>query len=158
MNIFKTFRTPIVKYPTLVKGIIDGPIRCESEDGSEVFLPPRKGILKIEPFVMLPELNPTNYNLQPIPSSSDVFGKTFFITHLQHKARYFSLLYEPFIYHYGWFWKLQERDVTGVFRTPNSERGIYWRTFGWRWQVPDERSNWTNFIWSNGRVPGMHLD
>lgn len=153
----KKFKRPTVMYPTLVRGIIHGPVRCESIDGSEIYLPPMSGTLKIKPFVLHEAMRPTEWNLLPIEENDSRFGKTFFVTHLQQKATYFSLRYSPFSYHFGKFWKLQTRKPDGT-RIPNSEQGIYWRTPGWRWQVPDARSEGTPWIWSWGRVPGGHLD
>ena len=123
-----------ILYPTLIRGIIDGPIRCESLDGSELWLPPKEGILKIPPF---------SQN-----------GKTWSVTHLQKKASYFSLLFSPFIYHWGRFWHLQEQDAQGNW-FPGTERGLYWRTPGWRWDSdPNLGSPW---VFSKGYVGG-HLD
>lgn len=130
-------KRPNVLYPTLIRGVIDGPIRCESLDGSEIWLPKKKGILKIPPF--------------------ERDGKTFCVSHIQKKAKMFRLLYDPFIYHFGQFWRLQQQDKEGNW-IPGSEQGIYWRTPGWRFQVPDAKSDWTPWIWSWGRFIGTHLD
>ena len=127
-------KTPDVLYPTLVRGIIRGPIRCESLDGSEIFLPEREGILRIEPFKM--------------------DGKVFAVCHQQKKATYFSLLYEPFIYHWGKFWHLQEKNSNGQW-IAGSEKGLYIRTPGWRWDIdPHLEKPW---VFSKGFVGG-HLD
>lgn len=131
------FKRPEVLYPTLIRGIIDGPIRCESLDGSELWLPPRDGKLHMPPF--------------------EHEGKTYCVSHLQKKAKYFSLLYSPFIFHYGKFWHLQEQDDQGNWK-PGTEEGIYFRSPGWRWQRPDQKSEGTPWIFSGGRVPGTHLD
>lgn len=154
---------PSVIYPTLIRGYIKGPIRCESIDGSELWLPSTSGRLKIKPFVNDESFQSTKpqrfYANIFTPASVD--NKTYFVTHLQKKATFFSLLYDPFIYHFGTFWKTQEylqNPDGGWGWKSNSERGIYWRTPGWRWQVPDEKSNGTTWIWSGGRVPGAHLD
>lgn len=135
-------KTPTVLYPTLVKGVIIAPeIRCESIDGSELWLPSSYGEMWFQ-------------NARPFVHSD---GKTYAISHLQKKATYFSLLYDPFIYHWGKFWHLQEQRQDGSW-IPGTERGIYWRTPGWRWQKPDANSNGTPWIFSGGRIPGMHLD
>lgn len=134
-------KRPTVLYPTLRSGYIDGPIRCQSLDGSELWLPERTGKLCIEPF--------------------EKDGKTWCVSHLQKKAKSFSLLYDPFIYHWGKFWHLQETYVDASGATiwkPGTERGIYWRTPGWRWQMPDAVSEGTPWIFSGGRIPGGHLD
>jgi len=131
-------KTPSVQYPTLVRGFIHGPIRCESLDGSELWLPPREGKITMEPF------------------KAD--GKTFCVSHLQKRATFFSLLFKPFIYH-QWIGKPQEQ-VAGLW-IPGSEKGNlllggYWRTPGWRWDSdPNLPSPW---VWSWGRAPGTHLD
>ena len=134
-------KRPSVLYPTLVKGIIRGPIRYESLDGSQMYGPEREGNLRIPPFEM--------------------DGKMWCVSHIQKKAKYFSLTFDPFIYHFGKFWHLQETFIDGngveIYK-PGTEQGIYFRTPGWRWQRPDQRSNWTPWIWSWGRVPGTHLD
>ena len=149
------FKRPEFLYPTVVKGKIVGPIRCESIDGSIIWLPAgthhimstgeylvsKDGIARLEDFKTFVHED----------------GKTYFITHLQKKASYFSLLYSPFIYHYGWFWRLPKENAYGGF-VPNSEQGIYWRTCGWRWQLPDARSEGTTWIWSGGRIIGSHQD
>jgi hypothetical protein len=132
---------PNVLYPTLVKGRIDGPIRCESVDGSELWLPNYGDCeLHIEPF----EKN----------------GKMWCVSHLQKKAKYFSLRFDPFIYHWGKFWHRQEftEEPDGVIHwKPGTERGIYWRTPGWRWNIPDKNSDMTPWIFSKGFFGG-HLD
>lgn len=130
-------KRPTVLYPTLVCGYINGPIRCQSIDGSELWLPPATGRLAIAPF--------------------DRDGKTWCVSHLQKRATFFSLKYDPFIFHWGRFWHLQEQDAEGLWK-PGTEQGIYWRTPGWRWQKPDALSEGTPWIFSWGRVPGTHLD
>jgi hypothetical protein len=135
------FKRPTVLYPTLVNGIIDGPIRCISLDGSELWLTPQPG----------------NFAMQPFEHQ----GKTYAISHIQKKAKFFSLRFEPYSYHYGRFWHLQETyvDMNGVtIFKPGTEKGIYWRTPGFRWQQPDKKSNGTPWIWSWGRFVGTHLD
>lgn len=135
------FTRPKILYPTLVRGYIDGPIRCESIDGSELWLPPATGRLRIEPFLK--------------------DGKVWCVTHIQLKAKYFSLLYDPFIYHQGYRIKAQEfsQNPDGGWSTKaGTEIFPYWRTCGWRWQKPDEKSKGTPWIWSWGRGPGLHLD
>jgi len=131
------FNRPKILYPTLIKGIISGPIRCESIDGTELWLPRRNGILRMEPF------------------TAD--GKMFCVSHIQKKSKFFQLLYDPFIFHSGAFWHLQEQDPDGSWKA-GTERGIYWRTPGWRWQIPDAVSDWTPWIFSGGRFFGGHLD
>lgn len=134
-------KRPECLYPTLINGRIDGPIRCQSIDGSEMWLPAQSGKITMPPF--------------------EHGGKMWCVSHLQKKAKFFSLLYDPFIYHFGSFWKLQEYSENpdgGSSWKPGTEQGIYWRTWGWRWQLPDEKSGGTPWIFSWGRMIGMHLD
>lgn len=140
-------KKPTVLYPTVVKGIIHAKeMRCESIDGSEIWIKaPESGVITLR-------------NFKPFVHTD---GKTYFITHLQKKATYFSLLYKPFIFHH-WVGQPPKQDANGNW-IPGSEKGNlllggYWRTCGWRWQRPDARSNWTPWIWSWGRGPGGHLD
>lgn len=140
-------KMPDFLYPTVVKGIIHATeMRCESIDGSEIWIKaPPGGIFTLK-------------NFKPFVHTD---GKTYFPSHLQKRATYFSLLYSPFIFHWGRFWHLQETHTDGAGLTtwlPGTERGIYWRTPGIRWQVPDARSNLKPWIWSNGRFLGGHLD
>lgn len=135
------FKKPTVQYATLVRGYIDGPIRCESIDGTELWLPPMSGKLRIIPFLD--------------------HGIKFGVSHLQKRATYFSLLFDPFIYHH-WVGKPQKQAPDGTW-IPGSERGNlllggYWRTPGWRWQIPDANSNGTPWILSGGRIFGTHFD
>lgn len=135
------FKCPEVLYPTLTHGVIDGPIRIESLDGSQDYLPPQSGVLHIPPF--------------------EKDGKMWTVSHIQKKAKFFSLLYDPFIYHIGYFWKLQESyiDSNGVeIYKPGTEIGLYTRSMGWRWQRPDAKSKGSPWIFSGGRIPGTHLD
>lgn len=146
------FETPKATYPTLVTGFINGPVRIENIEGEQRYLTP--GTLPYESR----QGNVFKYvNVAPFRLD----GKIWFVTHIQNKATYFSLTYDPFIYHFGKFWRLQQKykDANGVeMWKPGSEQGIYFRTPGWRWQIPDKRSNYTTWIWSWGRVPGTHLD
>lgn len=140
---------PTVLYPTLVKGYMEAEaVRFESIDGSEMYIAPQD-LMSQFALLFYPRDNGIWFqNFKPF----ELGGKTWFVTHVQKKATYFSLQYDPWIYHWGKFWKLQEPGK------PGSEKGIYWRTWGWRWQVPDDNSKGTPWIWSGGRFPGMHLD
>ncbi len=126
-------KRPTVLYPTLVKGIIYGPIRCESLDGSEMYLEGSN-------------TSPTYFDhFAPF----EMKGKTWAVSHLQKKSPRFTLLFDPFIFHWGKFWKLQEDGK------PGTERGIYWRTPGWRRDLdPKLEIPW---VWSWGFLGG-HLD
>jgi hypothetical protein len=130
---------PTVDYPTLVNGRISGPIRCESLDGTELWLPPQEGKLAIVPF------------------QKD--GKWFGISHIQKKSNSFSLYFSPFSYHFGEFWHLQEQDEKGNWK-PGTEKGIYIRCpFSWRWDVPGTvlDGKLEHWIFSKGYAGG-HLD
>lgn len=140
-------KKPTVSYPTLTRGYIEGPIRCESLDGSELWLPPATGRLKIPPF----------WQVDP----NDRVLKQWCVSHLQKRSHYFSLLYDPFIFHH-WVGEPQKTDANGNW-IPGSEKGNlllggYWRTPGFRWQKPDSVSNWTPWVFSGGRIPGTHFD
>lgn len=132
------FDRPSVLYPTLIKGYIDGPILCKSLDDSELWLLPKSGKLYIPPF--------------------EQDGKTWFVSHIQRRAKSFSLLYDPFIFHRNFkTFKLQKEDENGK-GIGGTEIVSYFRSPGWRWQFPDEKSQGTPWIWSWGRVLGSHLD
>ena len=61
-------KIPDVLYPTVVEARISGPIRCESLDGKELYLPPQEGIIRdLKPFVQ--------------------DGVTYAVTHLQKKSK-----------------------------------------------------------------------
>ncbi len=131
MNIFNA---PTVLMPTLVKGYCEGPIRCESLDGSEMWLDPKPGIIILPPF--------------------QSGGKTWCVSHIQKKSHSFTLEFSPFSYHWGRFWHLQEQDQQGTW-LPGTEKGIYWRTPGWRWDSdPALKAPW---VFSKGYA-GSHLD
>jgi len=99
-----------------------------------LYLPKQEGNLTIKPF--------------------EHEGKTYAVSHLQKKSKSFSLYFSPFIYHFGSFWKLQEQDEFGDW-IPGTERGIYGRTPGWRWDVAG--TNGQHWIFSKGYLGG-HLD
>ena len=124
--------------PTLEWGIIRGPIRMEALDGSEFYLPEEEGPLYIPPV--------------------ERGGKMFCVTHLQKKATYFSLRFSPFIYHWGNFWKLQEQNEQGQW-VGGTEKGIYIRSPGWRFDFPGTVINGVreHWIFSKGFF-GSHLD
>jgi hypothetical protein len=127
-------KRPTCLYPTLARGIISGPIRCESLDGSEIWLPPANGILRIEPF------------------NKD--GKTYAVSHMQKASSSGYLLMSPFIFHAWHFWKHQAKDSAGGW-LPGTEQGIYTRSPGWRWDVAG--TNGEHWIFSKGFLGG-HWD
>lgn len=148
------FKRPTVLYPTVILGVIEGPIRLESIDGTELFLPPgtdvNGGFLSGRVF---PDKLSHIRNGGPLKINDKMYG----VSHIQRRSPYFSLVYDPFIYHFGKFFVTQKEDENGK-GIPGTEKGIYFRTPGWRWQVPDEKSNGTPWIFSGGRIPGSHLD
>lgn len=125
-------------YPTVVEGVIYGPVRCESLDGSEMYLttPDEVTVFK---------------NFKPFMKD----GKMWAVTHLQKKSRKGWLKMSPQSYHRWWFWKLQEQDEQGNWK-PGTERGIYFRKpFSWRWDVAS--TNGKHWIWTFGFLGG-HWD
>jgi len=127
-------KKPTSLYPAVLYGIISGPIRCESLDGSELWLPPRTGVLHIEPF--------------------ERDGKTYGVSHMQKASTFGYLIMRPFIIHVWHFFKLQAKDDNGGWM-PGTERGFYGRTFGWRWDVAG--TNGEHWIFSKGFLGG-HWD
>lgn len=136
MSIFELLSYPQVDYPTVVRGQIYGPIRCESLDGSELFLP-NDGMVELRNFT---------------PFKKD--GRIYAVTHLQKRSKKGSLTMSPWIYHWWDFQKLQEQDIDGNW-VPGTERGIYLRTPGWRWDVAGTQGK--HWIRSGGFIGG-HLD
>lgn len=110
---------PETDYPTLVEGRIEGQIRCEALDGSDLYLPEQTGIIR---------------DLKPFEKD----GKTYAITHLQKKSKKGFLIMEPFIIHTYYWWHLQEFTQNpdgGWSWKPGTERGVYARTPGWRFDT-----------------------
>lgn len=82
--------------------------------------------------------------------------KVVVLTHLQNKCK-FGIFFSPwpFQFHFWWHWKLQEYkldDNNVLMRIPNSERGIYFRLPGWRWDIEE------GMKFTGGRIPGAHWD
>lgn len=126
------FKRPSKLYPTVVRGVIHGPIRLENLKGESRYLKSAIHYLdNVEPYFL--------------------DGALWAVTHLQYKAKYFHLVMNPWIIHHGSFSKLQEPGK------PGTEWGWYWRTWGWRWQKPDDNSQGTPWIWTKGYF-GRHLD
>jgi hypothetical protein len=128
MNL-KDLITPKVNYPTVIRGYVEGPLRLESLDGTEMYLEPQGELRNFQPVV--------------------IDGKTWAVTHLQKKSKRGWLLMSPYIYHW---WNFSELQIPGK---PGSEKGIYWRTPGWRWDNdPHMARPW---VFSKGYF-GWHLD
>ena len=76
------------------------------------------------------------------------------MTHLQKKMRwgfYLSTGWRSWCFHFWFHWHMQERGVDGTY-VPNTERGIYFRTPGWRWDLEE------GMRFTGGRIPGAHWD
>lgn len=58
----------------------------------------------------------------------------FGVTHLQKRSRFGFLLMWPFCLHVWWMWRPQARPDAGSGWLPGTERGIYARTPGYRWE------------------------
>lgn len=54
------------------------------------------------------------------------------LTHLQKYSHLGFMLTWPFCFHFWVMWKLQEGSDTTRW-IPGTERGLYFRTPGWRW-------------------------
>lgn len=67
-------------------------------------------------------------------------GRTI-LTHLQKYSHFGFMLTWPFCFHFWIFWKLQDWDISGGW-IPGTEKGIYFRTPGWRWDY-DLGMKWT---------------
>lgn len=119
---------PEVEYPTIVDGVVYGPVRCESLDGSEMYLetPDEVTVFK---------------NFKPFEMNGKMWG----VTHLQKKSPRGWLRTSPDCWHWWRFWKMQKQDSSGNW-IPGTERGIYIRKPGinlfgkqiitsWRWDV-----------------------
>ena len=123
------FKYPSVEYPTVIRGYIEGPVRWEALDGSQIY---HLENMKLK-------------NQGPIW----VEGKKYAITHLQKKSHKGWLLMSPYIFHWWNFTKLQDPNK------PGTEEGWYGRTPGWRWQVATQ----DHILWiaSKGYL-GKHWD
>lgn len=141
MSLIKQPKYPTVDYPTIDSGVIHGPIRCESLDGSEMYL-------EEDDVTVLNDFKPFVLN-----------GKTWGVSHLQKRSKRGWLKVSPSCYHWWWFWKLQEKDSNGQWIS-GSERGIYFRQpFSWRWDVAGTVIDGIlrHWIWTKGYLGG-HWD
>lgn len=68
-------------------------------------------------------------------------GRTI-LTHLQKYSHFGFMITRPFCIHFWLFWKLQERNPFLEVWRPGTERGIYTRTPGYRWDK-DLGMKWT---------------
>ncbi len=60
------------------------------------------------------------------------------LPHLQKYSHFGFMLTYPFCFHFWLFWKLQESTggpAGSEQWTPGTEKGIYFRTPGWRWDI-----------------------
>lgn len=128
---------PKVDYPTCLFGFMQGPIRVESLDSSEMFVNS-----KFQVFI----------NQKPI----NWYGRTYAITHLQKKSHFGFLVMWPFCLHLWFFIQKQKICAHGGW-VPNSEFGKYFRFGRWRWDVAG--TNGKHWIpWSIYINFGFHWD
>jgi len=131
------------KLPTILFGIIVGPIRLENEQGGSVTQASRFKILIFQ---------------KPVQVFLD--EEKYYVTHIQYNARTWYLLCWPMIFHFC-FWqprfqqlKPDPNDPKKLDPIPGSEIAFYGRLFGWRKQRPDPNG----YIFSKGYPPFGHLD
>jgi len=79
------------------------------------------------------------------------------ITHLQKRMKWGIFMTtgpKSWGLHFWFHWHMQEfpDPQDPDFYNPNSERGIYFRLPGYRWDLEE------GMIWTGGRVPGAHWD
>jgi len=142
MSLFKKPEYPTVSYPTIIEGVVDGPMRCESLDGSEMYIGGDNEVHVLKNFG---------------PFEKD--GKTWAVTHLQKKSKKGWLKTSPDGYHCWNFWQLQKQDNNGNWIS-GTERGIYFRKpFSWRWDVAGTFLDGAlrHFVWTKGFL-GLHWD
>lgn len=76
------------------------------------------------------------------------------MTHLQKKMKWGIFIttgWKSWGVHFWFHWHMQEFHGENAY-TPNSERGIYFRLPGYRWDIEE------GMIFTGGRVPGAHWD
>lgn len=81
-------------------------------------------------------------------------GKTLVLTHLQKKMKWGIFIttgWKSWGFHFWYHWHMQEFQDENAY-TPNSERGVYFRLPGYRWDIEE------GMIFTGGRVPGAHWD
>ena len=80
--------------------------------------------------------------------------KVVVLTHLQKKMKWGIFIttgWKSWGFHFWYHWHMQEFQDENAY-TPNSERGVYFRLPGYRWDLEE------GMIFTGGRVPGAHWD
>ena len=86
----------------------------------------------------------------PVRAEQSLDGTRTVLTHLQKFSKWGFMLHWPFGFHF-WFWfRKQQQDAQGGW-LPGTERGIYFRTPGYRWDLD------LGMIWTWGYF-GFHWD
>lgn len=67
------------------------------------------------------------------PIRTELYGERTILTHLQKYSHFGFMMTWPFCFHFWVFLKLQEKE-NGQWK-PGTEKGIYFRTPGWRWDA-----------------------
>lgn len=134
---------PTQLYPTVLEGEIWGPVRCESLDGSEMYLYEDHDQQTSVRFI----------NFKPFEKD----GKTWGVSNIQKKSKSGWIKTDPKCY-YSWeMSKLQDTytDKNGaVISVPGTEKGWYFRQpLSWRRQI-NPLEPW---VWSKGYL-GRHFD
>lgn len=97
----------------------------------------------------------TVFSLIVGPIRVEVFNGRTILTHLQKLSRCGFLFTWPFCFHFWFMWKKQEVQIIPGFDdpyfVPGSEKGIYIRTPGYRWDT----TNGMNWTWG---YCGLHWD
>jgi len=133
---------PTADYYTILAGEIWGPVRCESLDGSEMYLPEVSGSTRF-------------LNFKPFEQDGKMWG----VSNIQKKSKKGWIKTDPDCYH-RWYWfRQQKQDDQGNW-IPGTELGFYFRKpFSWRWDVAgtviDEILR--HWIWTKGYLGG-HWD
>lgn len=131
--------------PTILEGEIYGPIRCESMDGSEMYLQEDHDQTTSVKFSYF----------QPFQQN----GKMWFVTHIQKKSKHGWIRTNPRGFHYWSMSQLPQKDINGNW-IPGSESGIYYREpFSWRIDVPGTMIDGVlrHWIYTKGFL-GRHFD
>lgn len=136
---------PTVLMPTVIKGYIQGPVRCESMDGGEMYI--EDGKLPSEGHQLI-EYTPFDY-----------LGKTWAVSNIQKKSPYGWLKFDPAGYCWWKMLRLQKQDANGNW-IPGTEFGWYYREpWKWRFDFPGTKIDGIlrHWIWTKGYA-GAHYD
>lgn len=155
---------PTAVGPVILEGRIQGQeVRCESGDGSELFLTvdmlqsviESDGSPLASGKIHFGDCNIDLHNFCPFEYKGKIWG----VTHLQKQSKSGFLKTFPDCYHQWTWWKLQQQDSNGNW-IPDSERGIYYRKpLSWRWDVAGTLidGKLEHWIWTKGYLGG-HWD